>query len=205
MSGTKASRRAGSRGCSTRTWRWRASSTDSRPRRRRSATSPSRPRSTTCRTRSCCERTRPVFGLDPARIGTWGRPPAGTSPARGGHGDPNDPRGDTSVQAVGDASGRPTSSSSTPTRSPDAQYLVHDDPSSPESRLVGFDGPGEGIGVLAGLPGAPSTSSCSTRTPSLPRPGRPPFLVVQRGTAPSASDRAVASWTLRAAGSTSPS
>ncbi|MEC8511609.1 MAG: alpha/beta hydrolase [Planctomycetota bacterium] len=123
-----------------------------------------------------------AFDLDQARIGTWGTSAGGHLAALAGTlGSPNDPRGDTSVQAVGDGFG-PTDFFELDADAVNfgcTQYLVHDDPSSPESRLVGFDGPGEGIGVLAGLPGRPEHQLVLDANPiTFLDPADPPMFVV---------------------------
>lgn len=127
-----------------------------------------------------------IYGFDPQRFGTWGTSAGGHLAALAGTlGDPNDPRGDTSVQAIGDGFG-PTDFF---TMDADAvafgctTYLVHDDPDSPESILVGFDGPGEGIGVLSGSPNLPEYQLVVAANPmTFIDPSDPPLYAVH-GTA----------------------
>lgn len=123
-----------------------------------------------------------TWSLDPARFGTWGTSAGGHLAALAGTlGDPADPRGDTSVQAVGDGYG-PTAFFTM-----DADLATHgcvgapphDVPSSPESILVGFDGPGEGIGVLRDAPWLPEYALVVAANPiTHVGPGDPPLLAL---------------------------
>ena len=100
----------------------------------------------------------PQYGLDPARVGSWGS-------SAGGHlsallavsGSVAELEGTTggnlafssAVQAGADWFGPADLLRMNPDVTvPPGSTLDHDAPSSPESRLIGFDQPGEGIGVL---------------------------------------------------------
>lgn len=122
------------------------------------------------------------YDLDPARFGVWGASAGGHLAALAGlRGDAADPAGDTSVQAIGDAYG-PTELFTLDADAVAAgctSYLVHDAPGSPESRLVGFDGPGEGLGVLRSLPGLPEHQLVLDASPLLfVGPDAPPLLAL---------------------------
>jgi acetyl esterase/lipase len=123
-----------------------------------------------------------AYQLDPSRFGAWGTSAGGHLAALAGtRGSANDPQGDTSLQAVGDGYG-PTDFF---TLDADAQLagcvnpVVHDVPSSPESRLVGFDGPGEGIGVLRDHPELPEYGLVLDASPlGFIDSSDPPLLIV---------------------------
>lgn len=98
-----------------------------------------------------------AYELDPTRFGAWGTSSGGHLAALAGtKGDAADPLGDSSLQAVGDAFG-PTDLFAMDAHAFAAGCATssHDAPGSPESALVGFDGPGEGIGVLRDNPQLP--------------------------------------------------
>ncbi len=122
------------------------------------------------------------YQLDPSRFGAWGTSAGGHLAALAGtRGSADDPQGDTSLQAVGDGYG-PTDFF---TMDADAQLagcanpVVHDEPGSPESRLVGFDGPGEGIGVLRNHPELPEYGLVLDASPlGFIDPTDPPLLIV---------------------------
>ncbi len=125
-----------------------------------------------------------TWELDPARVGTWGTSAGGHLAALAGTmGDASDPRGDTSVQAIGDGYG-PTDFF---TMDMDAltfgcsTSLTHGDPNSPESKLVGFDGPGEGILVLSSMPGLPEFQLVLQANPVLFVDANDPPLLVLHG------------------------
>ncbi len=122
------------------------------------------------------------YGLDPRRFGTWGISSGGHLAALAGTmGDANDARGDTSVQAIGDGFG-PTDFFSMDVDAAAfgcSTFLVHDDPNSPESILVGFDGPGEGIGVLRDSPNLPEYQLVVAANPmTFLDPSDPPLYAV---------------------------
>jgi acetyl esterase/lipase len=98
------------------------------------------------------------YGLDPARFGSHGSSAGGHLSAllatSGGvavlEGTVGGNLGQSSaVQAAADIYG-PTALlfMDLDVTTPPGSVIAHDAPSSPESRLIGFDGPGEGIGVL---------------------------------------------------------
>ena len=98
------------------------------------------------------------YGLDPDRIGVWGSSAGGHLVALAGTSG-NDPAlegtvgnelGTSSVvQVVVDYYGPTDLLQMTPDiTTPPGNIIDHDAPDSPESRLIGFSGPGEGIGVL---------------------------------------------------------
>ena len=126
----------------------------------------------------------PVLDLDPERFGTWGHSAgahlAALAAARGREGDP---LGDTSVQAV--VAIAPPVDFFLMDDQADAQGCVgpprHDQPDSPESRLVGFDGPGQGIGVLEGLPGHPAHALVQLANPAISLEGPLPALFTIHG------------------------
>jgi acetyl esterase/lipase len=99
-----------------------------------------------------------TYGLDPARMGSHGASAGahlsallatsgGASAIEGTVG--GNPGFSSAVQAAADVFG-PTALlyMDLDVTTPPGSTIVHDDPSSPESHLIGFDGPGEGIGVL---------------------------------------------------------
>jgi acetyl esterase/lipase len=99
-----------------------------------------------------------IYGLDPARIGVWGSSAGGHLVALlGTSGDVTAAEGDVGgnlafssrVQAVADYFG-PTDllNINLDVTTPPGSTIDHDAPTSPESRLIGFDDPGQGIGVL---------------------------------------------------------
>jgi len=125
-----------------------------------------------------------ILDLDVDRIGTWGHSAgahlAALAAARGRK---NDPLGDSSVQATVAIS--PPVDFFLMDDQADAQGCIgaprHDEPESAESRLVGFDGPGEGIGVLEGLPGHPAHALVEQANPSLGLIGSLPALFTIHG------------------------
>jgi acetyl esterase/lipase len=99
-----------------------------------------------------------TFGIDPARIGCWGSSAgghlsallatsggvAGCEGSTGGNLDQP-----STVLAAVDYFGPTAIVQMNPdVTDPPGSALDHDAPESPESRLIGFDGPGEGVGVL---------------------------------------------------------
>lgn len=124
----------------------------------------------------------PLLEIDAARVGTWGTSAGGHLATLAGlKGDANDPRGDTSVQAIGDGYG-PTdlfTMDSDALQNGCMTFLTHDDPDSAESILVGFDGPGEGIGVLRDNPQLPEYQLVLDANPiSFLSPLDPPILAL---------------------------
>lgn len=99
-----------------------------------------------------------TYNLDPARIGVWGSSAGGHLVALlGTSGDVPAAEGtvggnlafSSRVQAVADYFG-PTDllQMQLDVTTPPGSAIDHDAPTSPESKLIGFGGPGEGIGVL---------------------------------------------------------
>jgi acetyl esterase/lipase len=125
-----------------------------------------------------------ILDLDTDRIGTWGHSAgAHLAALAASRGSKTDPLGDSSVQAA--VAIAPPVNFFLMDEDADAQGCVgasrHDEPDSAESRLVGFDGPGEGIGVLAGLPNHPAYALVEAANPSLGLTGSLPPLFVIHG------------------------
>jgi len=139
------------------------------------------------------------YNLNPARIGVWGASAGGHLAAHSGTSSGvAEAEGATGgnlafagpVQAVVDHFG-PTDllHMQLDVTTPPGSAFNHDDPSSPESKLIGFAGPGQGIGVLRANqnnPDPPFPEKIALITLADPimhvTPDDPPFLIVH-GTA----------------------
>lgn len=140
-----------------------------------------------------------AFGLDPARFTSWGSSAGGHLSAllatSGGVASLEGTTGgnlafSSSVQAAIDWFGPADVLRMNPdVTTPPGSVIDHDDEGSPESRLIGFDGPGEGIGVLRAheldpTPPFPAfVALCNALDPATWIDANDPPMLVAHGTA----------------------